>query len=130
MYAGFWKRALAFLIDIFIVIGFLSALSELVADSDDTFLVLSIPLSFFYWILFEGSSLQATPGKMALSIKVTNLKGAPIGFCRATGRNLAKVISYFCWGIGFIIAGFTRRKQALHDKIASCLVINCGNYSD
>ena len=63
-------------------------------------------------------------GKRALAIKVTTLDGGPIGFWRATLRTLAKYLSAAILMIGFIMAGFTRRKQALHDYIAGTLVID------
>ncbi len=39
-----------------------------------------------YYVLFESSSMQATLGKTALDIKVTDLHGERIGFGRALGR--------------------------------------------
>jgi uncharacterized RDD family membrane protein YckC len=71
----------------------------------------------------ESSAKQATVGKMALGIIVTDLDGRRIGFGRATGRYFAKILSALTLGIGFLMAGFTERKQALHDMVASCLVI-------
>jgi Tfp pilus assembly major pilin PilA len=60
---------------------------------------------------------------MAFGIKVTDLNGQRIGFGRATGRYFAKWISGFTLGVGFVMAGFTQRRQALHDKIAGTLVL-------
>jgi uncharacterized RDD family membrane protein YckC len=71
----------------------------------------------------ESSSKQATLGKMALALKVTDLQGRRISFARATGRHFAKIISGMILLIGYIMAGFTERKQALHDMIAGTLVI-------
>ena len=71
----------------------------------------------------ESSAKQATVGKMALGIIVTDLDGRRIGFGRATGRYFAKILSALTLGIGFLMAGFTERKQALHDMVASCLVV-------
>ena len=65
----------------------------------------------------EGSSHQATVGKIALGIQVTDLAGDRLSFGRALGRNLAKLIS------AIILAAFTERKQALHDMIAGALVV-------
>jgi uncharacterized RDD family membrane protein YckC len=59
---------------------------------------------------------------MALSMKVTDLQGNRISFARATGRHFAKYISAMILLIGYIMAGFTERKQALHDMIAGTLV--------
>ena len=72
----------------------------------------------------ESSAKQATLGKLALAIKVTDLNGNRISFGRASGRYFAKIISGLIFCIGYIIAGFTEKKQALHDMIANCLVVN------
>jgi uncharacterized RDD family membrane protein YckC len=60
---------------------------------------------------------------MALSLQVTDLEGKRISFARATGRYFGKIISGMIFMIGYIIAGLTEKKQALHDIMASCLVI-------
>jgi uncharacterized RDD family membrane protein YckC len=61
---------------------------------------------------------------MALGIKVTDMKGGRLSFARATGRYFSKMISGLTIGIGYIMAGFTQQKQALHDIIAGCLVVD------
>jgi uncharacterized RDD family membrane protein YckC len=71
----------------------------------------------------ESSSWQATLGKKALGMEVTDMEGRRIGFGRATGRTFGKIISAFILYIGFLMAAFTEKKQALHDMIAGCLVI-------
>lgn len=79
---------------------------------------------WLYFAGFESSSWQATPGKKVLNIIVTDLSGARITFARATGRFFSKyVTSLIPLGIGYILAGITERKQALHDMIASTLVL-------
>jgi uncharacterized RDD family membrane protein YckC len=78
---------------------------------------------WLYFALME-SMKGATLGKMALGIIVTDLQGNRISFGRATGRYFAKIISSLTILVGYIMAGFTQRKQALHDIIAGCLVIN------
>ena len=80
-----------------------------------------ISLGCLYYTLFEASSWQATPGKRILRLYVTDLNGQRITFQRALLRNLARQISGIFF-IGYLIAGFTEKKQALHDIIASCLV--------
>ncbi len=80
--------------------------------------------SWLYYALFESSSWQATPGKKVLNIFVTDINGAPVSFGRATGRYFSKYITQLIpLLIGFILAGLTERKQALHDMIASTLVL-------
>jgi uncharacterized RDD family membrane protein YckC len=71
-----------------------------------------------------SSEWQATVGKRAMSIVVTGIDGGRISFGRATGRHFAKYVSAFIIGIGFIMAAFTAKKQALHDMMAETLVIN------
>ncbi len=79
---------------------------------------------WLYFALMECSSKQATLGKMALSIIVTDVNGNRLTFGRASGRYFGKIISGIILYIGFIMAGFTEKKQALHDIIAGCLVVN------
>jgi len=83
-----------------------------------------IPLFFIvYQAAFEASSLQGTPGKKAVGIKVTDMQGVRISFLRAAGRNAAKMISGTILCIGYLMALWTKKKQGLHDMIASTLVI-------
>lgn len=147
-YAGFWRRFVAYLIDnlilavpnaILSVIYGLQLLSLFdLSDGGVDFdfgqigaliasaiwlAALSFLLQLLYYALFESSRLQATPGKMALGIVVTDLSGKRISFARALGRNMGKIISSFILCIGYIMAGLTARKQALHDMMAECLVV-------
>src|SRR6266849_153843 len=78
--------------------------------------------SWLYEAFMESSSYQATLGKMIFGMKVTDLNGNRISFERATGRHFAKWLSAMILGIGYIMVGFTERKQGLHDLIAGTLV--------
>jgi uncharacterized RDD family membrane protein YckC len=81
-------------------------------------------VSWLYYALSESSSWQATLGKKILNLKVTDMSGQPISFGRASGRYFAKIITGMIpLMIGYIMAGFTEKKQAIHDMIASCLVL-------
>src|SRR5262249_38185103 len=82
-------------------------------------------VGLLYFALLEASSRQATLGKLALSIRVSDLEGRRIGTGRAALRYVAKIPSAAILFIGFVMAGLTARKQALHDLIAGCLVVNC-----
>lgn len=84
---------------------------------------LVILLTWLYYGLLESSAWQATLGKKALGLEVTDLRGTRVTFGRATGRYFARYISIMTIGIGFLMAGFTEKKQALHDIIAGTLVI-------
>jgi uncharacterized RDD family membrane protein YckC len=80
-------------------------------------------MSWIYYALLESSVWQATIGKKLLGLKVTDLAGNRISFARASGRFFGKILSGMILGIGFLMAGFTQRKQALHDILAGCLVL-------
>ena len=139
VYAGFWKRFAAVIIDCVILVA-LSALLGWVAGTvygvaagsyDEKTAVaigniVGIIVWWIYYALLESSARQATLGKMALAIKVADLNGGRISFGRATGRHFAKIVSGLILMIGYLMAGFTERKQALHDMIAGCLVVNRG----
>jgi uncharacterized RDD family membrane protein YckC len=77
---------------------------------------------WLYCAIFESSSWQATPGKRLLRLYVTDLNDRPVTFARALFRNFARAISGLVL-IGYFLAGFTQKKQALHDILASCLVL-------
>lgn len=80
-------------------------------------------LLLIYVTLAECSRLQASLGKLALGLKVVDDRGEKPSLLRSIGRNAGKTISLFTVSIGFMMAGWTARKQALHDKIASCYVV-------
>lgn len=133
-YAGFWLRVAASLVDgfivnlIFAILGilyfwFLAKNNPSLSSSTQT--VMGI-FYFIIWILyfpFMESRGGTTFGKKIVGIKVLNTNGEPVGFLRSLGRNLAKIISALILMIGFIMAGFTKKKQGLHDIIASCVVV-------
>lgn len=86
-------------------------------------LIVSTIVNWLYFAIMESSSKQGTLGKMALNIKVTDEQGNRISFARATGRYFGKFLSTFLLMFGYIMAGFTKRKQALHDILSGCLVV-------
>lgn len=86
-------------------------------------ILFSIVMKWLYYALMESSKFGGTLGKMAVSIKVVDMEGNRITFGRATGRYFSRIITNMTLLIGYIIAGFTEKKQALHDLIASCLVV-------
>jgi uncharacterized RDD family membrane protein YckC len=123
-YAGFWKRFAAVILD-GIILGIVSALLvAILGRSVGT--PLNTLIGWLYFAGMESSERQATLGKMALGIVVTDLDGNRISFARATLRYFAKIISALILMIGFLMAAFTQRKQALHDMIAGTLVLNRG----
>lgn len=129
-YAGFWKRVVASLIDIFIVfIPTTLIISPLISSIPPEQVqgiinTIGFMVGWLYFASMESSEQQATLGKSILGIKVTDSKGEKVGFGRATGRHFGKILSGIILMIGYIMAAFTNKKQALHDKISGCLVIN------
>lgn len=137
IYAGFGVRFLAFMIDYVIAglipsiaIGALLEVGEYANDFDDpadetwfVSLILGFVIDWLYHAVMESSSLQATLGKMAMRLIVTDTEGRRITFWRAAGRPFAKILSgMFCY-LGYILAAFTVRHQALHDMICGTLVV-------
>lgn len=129
-YAGFWRRVGAYFVDLLLamIVGLVIGVSTgLMGNADESGPGLIDLVSFVGWWLYvaimESSPLQATLGKMALGVKVTDLQGRRIGFGRATGRYFAQILSSLTLGIGYLMAAFTRRRQCLHDKIAGTLVV-------
>jgi uncharacterized RDD family membrane protein YckC/tetratricopeptide (TPR) repeat protein len=136
-YAGFWRRFAAMLIDVTILAVFWFLADMLVVamfypfthvppaaeTTGPIFAVLLVIFFCLYFPLFESSKKQATWGKMALGVVVTGLDGKRISFARALARTLAKILSGLPFYLGYIIAAFTGKKQALHDFIASTLVV-------
>jgi len=155
LYAGFWLRLVADIIDnvlLGIPYGFLAVmifasavpmLRDLTATQNPNplliasvlgsriflFVLLNLLGTWLYWSLLESSSWQATLGKKALGLYVTDLQGSRVSFGKASGRFFAgRGISFvpslggLYYLIDCIMAGFTEKKQALHDMIASCLV--------
>lgn len=136
--SSFWRRAAAALIDI-IILGILVVLVEIVitkawksafGDSYDSennmyYLVLLAPfiIAWGYSIGFETDE-GATLGKQALGIKVSLPDGSQPSFLRLTARWLLHGLSIAILGIGFLMALWTKKKQALHDILTGTLVVH------
>jgi uncharacterized RDD family membrane protein YckC len=119
-HAGFWERFIAVLIDAVILSV---ATGSVVAATFGTGIALGFFAPWLYEAFMMSSEWQATVGKRVMSITVTDINGKRMSFARATGRHFAKYISIFLLGIGFIVAAFSAKKQALHDMIAETLVV-------
>lgn len=85
--------------------------------------LISIAINVLYFALMESSKHQATLGKMALGLKVTTTDGARIDLVKSIIRQVGKYVSGLILMIGYIMAAFTEKKQALHDMMASTLVV-------
>jgi uncharacterized RDD family membrane protein YckC len=142
IYAGFWIRGLAYLIDWFliaivsvsVILAPLIGLGAVPADASFAWFMalnrqtiairlLIFMLSWLYFASLESSAWQATIAKKALGLVVTDLEGRRISFTRASYRYLAKLVFGTIFYFGFLFATFTPRKQALHDILAKCLVL-------
>lgn len=151
-YAGFWMRFVAYFIDN-IIIGFIEfllvlpllgllgynvALGQTLSEIENADPDLLVPIiasavsgialsalliTWFYYALMQSSAKQATIGKMALGIKVTDVNGERLTFARASLRYFSKILSNLFLMIGYIMAGFTEKRQALHDMIANTYVV-------
>jgi uncharacterized RDD family membrane protein YckC len=153
-YAGFWRRFVAWLLDVVLLAILLSPITILftpnslknllevlrqgiqqphsalpnINDIMQYVLVraLTALIIFFYYASWESSRYQGTPGKLAIGIKVVDLNGNRISFWRAAGRYISKLLSNLTLLVGYMMAGWTKHKQALHDELAHCLVIKGG----
>lgn len=152
-YAGFWLRLIALIIDGIVVsivefivfvpllsalgLGFVGAMSDMdmeepgnivglvgaIVAAAGAYWILATAIQILYFSIMESSNSQATLGKMAMGIKVTDMQGGRLDFTKAFLRNFCKLISNFTLLIGYIMAGFTEKRQALHDLIAGALVV-------
>ena len=143
-YAGFWLRAIAFLIDVFVVLIFIGppmlyllgknvgtdagpqAMIDFAYSGTRQAIAINLLVDMAYWLysaLLESSVWQATLGKKLLGLYVTDVNGKRISFARASGRFVGKSLEQLTLFIGFLAAGFTAKKQALHDIVAGCLVL-------
>jgi uncharacterized RDD family membrane protein YckC len=142
-YAGFWIRFVAWFIDALIlyvialgtnavmraaagipVMPIWSASRGATFGSGCAEICVSVIVGWLYKALSESSAAQATPGKRAMRLRVTDMEGRRISFARATGRTFAKILSALTLGVGYMMAGFTSRHQALHDLIAETVVLH------
>jgi len=152
-YAGFWLRFVAVIIDGIIIgaVQFVAIMPILgimgigMADDIQNFdpsnqaeamsmvgsimalagisQVIFLAVQTLYYAFMESSKYQASIGKMVLGLKVTDVSGNKIDFMKALIRNLSKIISSMILLIGYLMAAFTEKKQALHDMIANTLVV-------
>ena len=151
-FAPIWKRAIAFAIDVFIVvtvfsllIAFLNWILQIPVESSlfegrgvsvkmteyvqENFVKLVVIYSLAklsvvvpYFVLLESSRRQATIGKRILGIKVGDSEGKRISIGKATLRLFGKWLSGQILLVGYLMAFFTEKKQALHDFLAGTFV--------
>lgn len=129
--ARFGSRFVAIIIDNLVLfpINFAVTIALLVATkaSEDSIAIVwnfsGILISFLYFSVMESSPKRATLGKMTLGLVVVDYKGKRLSFDKAASRFVGRFISALILGIGFLMPLWTKRRQCLHDIIASTLVI-------
>ena len=131
-YAGFIKRLVAGLFDIFLTLIFTyfiliavdKYLIKITLDNLYIGLIIFIPLYILYNSICERTSWRGSLGKYILNIEVTDQYENPVTFPKALGRNTAKILNILTLGIGFLLSALPPQKQALNDKVAHTFVIN------
>ncbi|MFK4303475.1 MULTISPECIES: RDD family protein [unclassified Paenibacillus] len=151
LYAGFWKRVLASIIDnllmwfVFMILGLIWFVIQAIGDwgsssvetslltdgSPPIFTIKMVGQTLLNWgalwlyhAIMESSKCKASVGKLALGIVVVDEFNQRLSFGRASARHWSKFISAIILCIGFIMTAFTARKQALHDLIARTYVVD------
>ena len=138
-YAGFWQRVGAELIDQILLTTGMSVLWKVVTEIVNAMeprnslgLILAlwcgtgVIVVVMYWLYFavqESAPRQATVGKLAFGIRVTDLRGNRVSFGRATGRYFAKIVTAISLGIGYLVMLWSQQRQCIHDQIAGTLVV-------
>lgn len=130
-YGGFWIRFLALLVDSVIVstMGVLLVAAGIFLGpilGPTWLLILPVLLvigPLLYWVGMQASARQATYGKALLGLSVTTAEGGRMSLLHSLAREMAKILSSIPLMLGYVIAGVTGRKQALHDLVASTTVV-------
>jgi uncharacterized RDD family membrane protein YckC len=130
-YGGFWARLVALILDNTVVLLILLALGIGLATAgvglpEDAAYAIGVAVPILYWAAMESSGSQATLGKRIMGLQVADANGNRLNFLRALLRQMAKIISAIPLGIGFLVAAFHPRKQALHDLIVKTTVPRVG----
>lgn len=123
-YAGFFRRLMASLIDVFTIFLLLSFIEFVFGIREGTFTYILIILLFWLYFACQDSSvIQGTVGKQAMNIAITDLNGNRISFARATERLAGKILATLPFFAGFLPVFLNGKRQGIHDKIAKTLVI-------
>lgn len=135
-YASVWLRLCAKVIDIFVlsagIFGFMMIVAFIIPSETNKAILdfmnnyikwISIGLLICYDSFFLGG-YGATPGKMAVGIKVVRSGGYDLSYERATARRLVEFFSGFFFCIGYLIAFLDDERQTLHDRICDTRVVN------
>lgn len=127
--AGFWIRFLATLIDSFIIaivgLGLSFIFQDPPGDLENSVSanIFSLIYSVVCIIYLTASKFKGSPGKIFLGLQVVTVNKEKIGIGRSIGRFFAYILSGLLFLIGYIMAGFTEEKKALHDMICGTRVV-------
>lgn len=131
--AGFWVRAAASLLDsgvivvgssvIGVVVTIIGLLTESPTAATLGWVLVTNLCAVVYLAAMESSARQATLGKRAFGLTVTDLAGRRVSFGRALVRACAKYLNALTLGLGWVLAGVTRGKRGLHDFTAGTIVL-------
>src|SRR5215813_3743212 len=139
--AGFWIRFLAYVVDGFILLLALTVIGGVIfglviaLGGSDSEVAIGVGIVFAFIVYFVVGWLYealltsgphgATFGKQAVGVRIVRADGTPMSFGRATGRHFLKMLvtPMVPLAIGYLLAGFTSGKRALHDFMADTLVI-------
>lgn len=130
LYAGFVRRALAYLFDLALVSLLLGLAYQLLLPqilpqlgirgfTDQTLALIAYGFYLFYMTLLTCLGRQATVGKVIMGMWVFGMQGQRVNFFHALIRETLKLILL---PFGFLM-WFTARKQTLHDLIARTVVL-------
>jgi len=122
-YAGFWIRAVAYIIDGVICVPVDIYSTSFTGENTPARLLVSFLIAWGYTAGLNSSHLQGTLGKKVFGLKVVDLNGSRISLAHASGRFFAEILSFIILGIGILMVAFNSKKQGLHDKIAGTYVI-------
>jgi uncharacterized RDD family membrane protein YckC len=121
-YAGFWMRLVASIVD-FVILTVIGVFIGLIIEGIGARFLIGLLVGIVYDVGFWVANDGATPGKMAMGIKVRMANGEPIDVGPALLRYVGYYVSAFILLIGYIMIAFTPQKRGLHDYIAGTVVI-------
>ena len=134
VYAGFWRRAAAVVVDSFVMYFPLTTLRVLFGldmmgtwqPESLTWWILSwveVGVGWLYAALFISSGARATLGLQVMDLQVCDLRGQRISFARATWRYFAQIVTLLSLGVGYLMQLFSARRQTLHDMLSRTVVV-------
>src|SRR5438128_172787 len=123
-YAGFWIRFLAAVLDTIIIwVPVILIYFALLFATGVKSLVYIINLAAIVLVIYMEGIKGGTPGKLILGLRVVNDEKKYIGIPKAILRYISKILSAITIFIGYLMIGWTQKKQGLHDKIAKTYVV-------